>query len=129
MFWNGWGETLMTSHKIAKISSDMMRVISSILFEEARDEILKTITITGCKVSNDLSYAKVYFTSLSDMDKKTLEKEVNEAAPFIRGLVAEKLDLRHTPELTFIFDDSIEYANRIESIIKEIHEENKNENN
>ena len=63
------------------------------------------------------------------MDKKTLEKEVNEAAPFIRGLVAEKLDLRHTPELTFIFDDSIEYANRIESIIKEIHEENKNENN
>ena len=123
MFWNGWGETLMPSHKIAKISSDMMRVISSILFEEARDEILKTITITGCKVSNDLSYAKVYFTSLSDMDKKTLEKEVNEAAPFIRGLVAEKLDLRHTPELTFIFDDSIEYANRIESIIKEIHEE------
>ena len=113
----------MTSHKIAKISSDMMRVISSILFEEARDEILKTITITGCKVSNDLSYAKVYFTSLSDMDKKTLEKEVNEAAPFIRGLVAEKLDLRHTPELTFIFDDSIEYANRIEKIIKEINEE------
>ncbi len=119
----------MPSHKIAKISSDMMRVISSILFEEARDEILKTITITGCKVSNDLSYAKVYFTSLSDMDKKTLEKEVNEAAPFIRGLVAEKLDLRHTPELTFIFDDSIEYANRIESIIKEIHEENKDERN
>lgn len=123
MFWNGWGETLMTSHKIVKISSDMMRVISSILFEEARDEILKTITITGCKVSNDLSYAKVYFTSLSDMDKKTLEKEVNEASPFIRGLVAEKLDLRHTPELTFIFDDSIEYANRIEKIIKEINEE------
>lgn len=113
----------MPSHKIAKISSDMMRVISSILYEEARDELLKTITITGCKVSNDLSYAKVYFTSLSDLDKKTLEKEVNEAAPFIRGLVAEKLDLRHTPELTFVFDESIEYASRIEKIIKEIHEE------
>ena len=92
----------MPSHKIAKISSDMMRVISSILFEDARDEILKTITITGCKVSSDL---------------------VNEAAPFIRGLVAEKLDLRHTPEITFIYDDSVEYANRIEKIIKEIHEE------
>ena len=123
MFRNDWGETLMPSHKIAKISSDMMRVISSILFEEARDEILKTITITGCKVSNDLSYAKVYFTSLSDLDKKTLEKEVNEASPFIRGLVAEKLDLRHTPEITFVFDDSIEYANRIEKIIQEIHED------
>lgn len=113
----------MKSYKTAKISSEMMRVISESLFEEARDEILKTITITGCKVSSDLSYAKVYFTSLSSLDKKTLEKEVNEAAPFIRGLVAEKLDLRHTPILEFIFDESIEYANRIEKIIKKINEE------
>ena len=39
----------MPSHKIAKISSDIARVISEILFEDARDEILKSITITGCK--------------------------------------------------------------------------------
>lgn len=113
----------MPSHKIAKISSDMSRVISEIIFNEARDNILKSITITGCVVSRDLSYAKVYFTSLSDLDKKTLEKEVNEASSFIRGLVAEKLNLRHTPELEFIYDESIEYAARIEKIIKEIHEE------
>lgn len=113
----------MPSHKIAKISSDMMRVISEILYEDARDELLKTITITGCKVSRDLSYAKVYFTALSDLDKKTLEREVNEAASFIRGKVSEKLDLRHTPILEFVYDESIEYGNRIESIIKEIHEE------
>ena len=112
----------MPSHKIAKISSDMMRVISSILFEEARDEILKTITITGCKVSNDLSYAKVYFTALSDLDKKTLEREVNEASSFIRTEVAERLDLRHTPELEFVYDDSIEYGAKIEKIIASLHE-------
>lgn len=112
----------MSNHKIAKISSDMARVISEIIFNETRDELLKTITITGCKVSRDLSYAKVYFTSLSDLDKQTLEKEVNEAAPFIRGFVAEKLDLRHTPEITFVYDESIEYANRIERVIKGLHE-------
>ena len=50
----------MPSHKIAKISSDLVRVISEILFEEARDEILKTITITDARVSKDLSYAKVF---------------------------------------------------------------------
>lgn len=114
----------MPSHKIAKISSDMMRVISEILFDSARDEILKTITITACKVSRDLSYAKVYFTSLSNIAKEKLEREVNEAAPFIRGEVASRLHLRHTPALEFIYDNSIEYANRIENIIKEIHEEN-----
>lgn len=112
----------MPGHKIAKISSDMMRVISEILFSEARDELLKTVTITDCRVSRDLSYAKVYFTSLSALDKKTLEKEVNEASSFIRVEVAEKLNLRHTPILEFIYDETIEHATKIEKIIKEIHE-------
>ncbi len=112
----------MPSHKIAKISSDIARVISEILFEDARDDILKSITITGCKVARDLSYAKVYFTSLRDMDRKSLVKEVNEASSFIRGEVANRLDLRHTPILEFVYDESIEYAKNIEDIIKEIHE-------
>ena len=112
----------MTSYKISKISSDVREAISEILFEEARDELLKTITITDAKVSKDLSYAKVYFTSLSNLDAAKITKEVNEAAPFIRGKLAQKLNLRHTPELTFVYDTSIEYANKIESIIKEIHE-------
>ena len=112
----------MPSHKIAKVASEIKRVISEVLFDTARDEILKTVTITDCRVSKDLSYAKVYFTSLSDIDKKTLLKEVNEASSFIRTEVANRLELRHTPELEFVYDDTIEYANKIEKIIKEIHE-------
>ena len=112
----------MPSHKIAKISSDMARVISEILFTEAKDEILKSITITGCKVSRDLSYAKVYFTSLSQMDKELLVKEVNEASSFIRTELSERMELRHTPILEFVYDDSIAYAENIENIIKEIKE-------
>ena len=112
----------MPNHKIAKISSDMARVISEILFTEAKDEILKSITITSCKVSRDISYAKVYFTSLSQMDKKTLVKEVNEASSFIRGELSERMELRHTPILEFVYDDSIAYAENIENIIKEIKE-------
>ena len=112
----------MPSHKIAKISSDIARVISEIIFTEEKDELLKSITITGCKVSRDLSYAKVYFTSLSNLDKKSLVKEVNEASSFIRGELAQRLELRHTPILEFVYDDSIEYAENIENIIKEIKE-------
>ncbi len=112
----------MPSHKQARVSSDIARVISEILFEEAKDELLKTITITGCRVSRDLSYAKVYFTSLLNMDHKKLEKELNEASSFIRGELAERIDLRHTPILEFVYDESIEYAENIENIIKEIKE-------
>ncbi len=112
----------MASYKISKISSDVREAISEILFEEARDELLKTITITDARVSKDLSYAKIYFTSLSNLSKEEITKEINEAASFIRGKLAQKLNLRHTPDLNFVYDTSIEYASKIEGIIKEIHD-------
>lgn len=111
------------SIKTKRISSEMVKVISNILMEEARDEILKTITITACEVTNDLSYAKVYFTSLSNMDHKALEKELEEASSFIRLNVSEKMDLRNTPKLKFIYDDSISYGEKIEKKLKEINNE------
>ena len=64
----------MPSHKVDRIASDIQKYINEIIITEARDEILKSVTITGCKVTNDLSFCKVYFTSLIDMDKKQLEK-------------------------------------------------------
>lgn len=113
----------MASVKQKRIASEMVRVISEILMEEARDSLLKTITITGVDVAPDLSFAKVYFTSLSEMDHKQLEKEMEEASPFIRTHLAEKMDLRNTPKLKFLYDESIEYGNKIEKILEEIHEE------
>lgn len=110
----------MPSHKVQRIASDISRNISDILMNEANDELLKTVTITGCEVTNDLSFCKVYFTSLSNLPKETLESEMNEAAPFIRGKVSERVDIRHTPEIKFIYDKSIEYGEKIENIIKNL---------
>lgn len=113
----------MSSIKQKRIASEMTKVISEILLEEARDNLLKTITITGCEVASDLSFAKVYFTSLMEMEHKALEREMEEASSFIRLQLAEKMDLRNTPKLKFIYDESIAYGNKIEKIIKKIHEE------
>ncbi len=112
----------MPSHKLARIESDIAKYISQILATETRDEFLKTITITGCQVASDLSYAKVYFTSLLDKDVTVLEKEMNEASKYIRGKLSNLIDIRHTPELHFKFDKSIEYGKRIENIIEKINE-------
>ena len=107
----------MPKYKIARIASDIQRYLGDILINEVNDEILKHITITGCDLTNDF---KVYFTSFDNLDIKSLEKEVNEAAPFIRGKLSEKLEIRHTPELKFVFDKSIAYGEKIEAIIKSI---------
>lgn len=113
----------MASLKSKKVGSEMVKVISEIIANESRDELLKTVTITACDVANDLSFAKVYFTSISNLTKEQIEKEMNEASSFVRTELASKIDIRIIPKLKFVYDESIEYGNRIESILQELKNE------
>ena len=110
------------SLKTKRIASDMMRSISIILNEEAENEILKKVSLTDLTVDSDLTFAKVYFMTRLD-DKELVERELNEAAGFIRKELAHSLNLRSTPELKFVYDKSLDYGERIESIIDKIKEE------
>ena len=107
--------------KIERLNSIFAKEISSILQNEIKDENIKFVTVTGCEITSDLSYAKVYVTVFDKEKKGTTLKALDGAKSFIRGQLSQRVDIRHTPELRFIFDDSIEYGNKIEKIIKEIH--------
>mgnify|MGYP002626002534 CR=1 FL=1 len=109
------------SIKIDRISSQMMREISCILAEEVKDSDLKFVTVTDCKVTSDLSFAKVYYTILNDSKREESKKAFKQAAGFIRRELANRMEIRHIPELEFIYDDSIEYGKRIEEKIEELH--------
>ena len=109
------------SIKLDRIESNMIKEISYILANEVKDKDIKFVTITDCRVTNDLSYAKVYYTVLN-MDKKVeTAKALKNAAGFIRKELMDRMDIRYTPELEFVFDESIEYGKKIENIIEEIH--------
>ncbi len=109
------------SVKIERLNSIFVKEISYILQNEVKDPNIEFVTITGCEITNDLSFAKVYFTVLDDSKKDDILKSLNGAKSFIRGQISQRVEIRHTPELRFIFDESIEYGNKIEKIIKEIH--------
>ena len=111
------------SIKIERLNSIFVKEISYILQNEVKDPIIKFVTVTGCEITNDLSFAKVYVTVLDNEKKKDIMKALDGAKSFIRGEISKRVEIRHTPELRFIFDDSIEYGNKIEKIIKELHEE------
>ena len=111
----------MSSLKGERAGTEIQRELSNILLLDAKDEDFKNVTITAVDVSNDLSFAKVYFTTLDD--REHVEHDLNNAAGFFRSLLAERLIMRHTPELRFIFDESIEYGKKIEKIIEELHKE------
>ena len=106
-----------------RLEGMLIREISDILMTEAKDEDLKFVTITSMNLANDLSYAKVYFQTLNQ-DKDKITKELNAASGFIRSVLKKrKLDIRIMPELKFIYDDSMEYGNNIDSLIDKIKKE------
>lgn len=111
----------MANYKIERIASDILKYLSNILLTETDDELMKSITLIDVKVSKDLSYAKVYFTSILDMSHQDLEKEMKEASPYLRGKLAKVLEVRNIPELQFVYDETIEYATKIERIITKIN--------
>ena len=116
----------MTNIKIERLNHAFQEEISMIIMTEIKDEDIKFVTITGVDTTSDLSYAKVYFTVLDETKKETTLEALNGAASFIRSKLAERVEIRHTPELKFIYDTSIEYGNHIEEIIDSINkEENK----
>lgn len=109
------------SVKLERLGNAFVEEISTIINREIDDDNLKFISITYCKITNDLSYAKVYFTSLND-NKDEVLKALNRVNKFIRGRLSEKVKIRKMPELIFVYDESIDYGKKIENIIERIHE-------
>ena len=112
--------------KIERLNSAFVREISYILMTEIKDEDIKFVTITDCDITSDLSFAKVYFTVLDESKKIDTLKALDKASSFIRGKLSTRVDIRHTPELKFLYDESIEYGNRIEKKIEELHKKEEN---
>ena len=112
----------MSNIKLDRLNTAFVEKISEIIHNDVKDSDVKMVTITDARVTNDLSYAKIYFTTLDDDRKKVLDA-LNKASGFIRGRLAEKIDIRKMPEITFVYDESIEYGKKIEDIIERINNE------
>lgn len=111
------------SIKLDRLSHIFTEEISNVIQKEVRDETISFVTITYTKISSDLSYAKVYFTVL-DLDKKEeIEKSLNKASHFIRSKLFDRIEIRKMPEISFVYDESVEYGNNIEHIIERINKE------
>lgn len=108
--------------KTERISNSIQQEVSYILANEVKNSNIKFVTVTAVETTNDLSYSKIYVTVLNDSEKDETMRALAQASGFIRRCLADRIDIRHTPQLEFIYDESIEYGKRIEDKIKEIHE-------
>ncbi len=113
--------------RIDRINHQVKREIGRILQQELSDPRLQFVTITDANVSKDLQNAKILFSVLGDASQvKAAEQGLQGARGMIRSLLGQSMNMRHTPELFFVFDESIEISARINATLKEIHDEQEN---
>jgi len=114
------GGIKMASFKIGRTTEDI-KVELSDLFRELKDpRISRMLSIIKVDLTNDLSHCKIYFSAIEGHEK-TLEsmEGLKSASGFIRKELSRRLQLRKTPELHFIPDDSIEYSANINKMLHE----------
>lgn len=109
-----------------RLSEVIYREIGSIILIEMRDPRFKDLTITGVRLNDDLSFAKVYFTIPDHTRIKEISKALNQAQGFFRSKIGERIDIKYVPQIKFYFDESQENADKIEQLFKEIHSEKHN---
>ena len=108
------------SVKIDRLNNSFVEHISQILRTEIKDERINFVTVTAAKITNDLSFAKVYVTVLNDKERDNIIKLLNKASNFIERELSRRIDIRKMPDITFVYDESLEYALNIENIIESI---------
>jgi ribosome-binding factor A len=112
------------THRVERIQEQVREEVSQMLATEVRDPGVGLVTVTRTKVTGDLSLARVYWTILGDAnERKKTQKALERATGFVRHLLAERLSLRRSPEVKFIYDESVAAQQRVEEIIQEIHTE------
>jgi ribosome-binding factor A len=101
----------MKKERMGRIDHELQRVLSTIISQDVKDPRMGFTTVTRCEITQDLMFCKVFVSIIGDrhVARQTMDALAS-AAGFIRGELGAKVDLRHTPQLTFVEDRSTERA-------------------
>ena len=115
----------MTSKRSEKIADSLKREASLILNNDVQDPRLQNINITAVKVTDDIGLAYVYYTiigkSIKKRDSKIDDKILKKLSGMMRSKLSKIMEIRRVPKIVFKFDESIEYSENIEELLKNIN--------
>ena len=112
-----------------RVADQLRSELAGLLAREVHDPGIGFVTITRVHVSPDLGSARVLYTALGDERARAeSDKALRRAAPFLRRQIGARLRLKRTPELRFIYDESIAGQDRIERLLSELHTQTPTDN-
>jgi len=118
----------MAKTRIIRINDEIARVTAEIIRSELTDPRIGTIvTVLRAETTTDLKHCKLFVSVLGNTEQQNNTMEaLHKAANFVRKRIADIVNLRQTPEIKFIFDDSIEYGMRMRKLIEEVNNNGSN---
>jgi len=118
----------MPTRRQERVSERIHEEISALLQREMRDPRLANVTVTGVEVSPDLKNASVFVSALGDREARAAALQgLQHASSYVRWQLAQRLQLRYTPELRFELDESWQRGARIDELLEQVHHGNADE--
>jgi ribosome-binding factor A len=111
----------MAGGRMRRVDEAMRAVLSDAIASDLKDPRVGFVTVTGVKTSPDLRHARVYVSVLGDQPERAASIEgLRSAHGFLQRRLASELTLKHTPALTFEYDESVDRGMRINELLEEI---------
>ena len=104
-----------------RLGDQVRAELCALLQRSVRDPAVQLVTLTQVRMTRDLQHARVYYTTLNDTaGRRDTARGLRRATPFLRGQLGRRMRIRRVPELTFVYDESIEREHRIAQILDEL---------
>ena len=114
----------MSNRRTARVAAAIRQVVSKAILFEVRDPRVKNITVLHVEVPVDLRTAKVYISIMGDKKQEHLAMQgLQSARGWIQSRIADELDLRYTPVLTFVVDPGIKKSAEVSSLLRELQQD------
>ena len=117
---------ITTHNRCDRIADLLQQELADLLLRRVKDPRVEGVTITGVKVSRDLQHARVFYCVMgapAEADREGVAAGLDKAKGFLRHELAKRLHMRYLPQLEFQYDASFDYGEKIERLLKELHQD------
>ncbi|MCW6653273.1 30S ribosome-binding factor RbfA [Aerococcaceae bacterium NML191292] len=119
----------MANYRVGRVRQEILREVNNIFLREVKDPRIEGVTITDVDLTGDLQQATIYYSTLSDKagERQKTEAGLKAVTGLVRSELGKRLKIYKTPEIKFERDASVDYGNRIDTLLNKIKSETSEE--
>ena len=106
-------------HRTDRVAAQLRRELGTLVHQAVREHGLPSVSVSDVEVTRDMAHAKVFVTALQPERSLEAVKGLKNVAPEIRYKLSQAVKMRHTPELHFHYDDSVDKGERIDALLRD----------